>query len=56
MFSAAVTADERAVSRSVIAATNCLVSPSLGLFADNCRSEFSAPAILADSLPPWPEN
>ena len=31
MFSAAVTAADRAVSRSVMAATNCLVSASLGL-------------------------
>ena len=56
MFSAAVTAADRSLSRSVIAATNCLVSASFGFFSATRRSDCSAPAIRADSCAPWPEN
>jgi len=56
MFSAAVTAADRSVSRSVMAATNCLVSASLGFFSATCRNVCSAPAMRADSCAPYPEN
>ena len=49
---AAVTAAARSLRRSVIAATNCLVSASLGFFSVRVRSDCSAPAIRADSCAP----
>ncbi|MDT4919956.1 MAG: hypothetical protein QOI15_858 [Pseudonocardiales bacterium] len=56
MFSAAVTAADRSRSRSVTAATNCLVSASFGFFAATLARVCSAPTILADYAPPVPEN
>ena len=56
IFSAAVTAADRSLSRSEMAETNRLVSASFGLLSCTCRNEFSAPAIRADSSAPCPEN
>ena len=56
MFSAAVTAADRSISRSVMAATNCLVSASFGFFSATRRSDCSAPAMRADNCAPCPEN
>ena len=56
MFSAALTAADRSVSRSVMAETNCLVSASLGYLSCTIRNDLSDPAIRADSWAPCPEN
>src|ERR1700690_916621 len=51
IFSAAVTATDRSLSRSVMADTNCLVSVSLGFLSCTIRSDFSYPSRQLGALP-----